>query len=772
MAMRMRTVFAAIILFLSTASILSMTNVRVHGSAYLDPTLANGRSTSPSSAGVKVIVELDHIPTSADTLAIRQFSTATVGMSNLPMILTVTTYGNLASILAYSGVTSVWADHKLTYYAQVNVVTRSYGEIPVQQNWWNNIMSVPDVWTRGFQGQGVTVALIDSGIDATNPSLGYSFTPTTTSPAPPPPQAPYRVIQNVKVFTVGEIVNNQPIGPDQIYLENQPNTDTSSGHGTSTAGLVAGTGDGSNGLYKGAAPRANVVGLGAGDTDFIFHVVASFNYILAHQAQYNIKIVSNSYGTDFNCSDNAGNPTNGCDPGTPIQVATKMAHDAGIAVFFAAGNAGPTHPSINPFAEPSWVIGVGAGDQSGGLTDFSSRGVPTDSTKQPSLVAPGINVISTKGKTGATDNPLLASTDAGNIVTQYVPYYTTFGGTSAATPMAAGVGALLLSALSLSPDQLKSVMTTSTNPMLGYLHYQAGSGYVNALNALKLELGQSFKPTTTRVQAFGDQRFIYTQFIGGAGAVTSAWLDGSTPVFAGAKNITWTASFPTPAVPLQWEMDIYAPNDNPVADCGRTTDPNSPCVVPAIGGTTMRYKVTNSTYITTVNNSGFTSGTWTTRIFNFDYGSPVTLTVDVNYPAKAGSHMGNGHEVDVNDQMSGGLKGEEVAILQTWTGNVVTSTVLASVGSSVVSAAIVRPASSVIQVVHIVVVDGSGTIVEERGVFVTTQTDLNTRLVQIQQLLTTTTDPTQMTALQAEQAAIQSALPNAPLTEVFSDLPQ
>lgn len=755
----------ALFLALSIASMTSTPNIRsAHASAYLDPVLAHASATSSPSASVKVIVTLDHIPAASDTQAIRQYSTATVGMSQLPMILTVTTYGSLASILAYPGVASVWANRQLPYFAQVNTVTHKSGEIPVQHSWWDDIMHVPDVWNLGFQGQGVTVALIDTGIDATNPSLGYSFTPTTTSPLPPPPLAPYRLIQNVKVFTVGEIVNNQPIGPDQIYLENQPNTDTTSGHGTSTAGLVAGTGDGSNGVYKGAAPKANLVGLGAGDTDFVFHVVASFNYILAHRVQYNIKIVSNSYGTDFNCSDNLGNPTNGCDPGTPIQSATKAAHDAGIAVFFAAGNAGPTHPTINPFAEPSWVIGVGAGDQSHGLTDFSSRGVPTDPTKQPSLVAPGINVISTKGKTGATDNPLLASTDAGNIIQAYVPFYTTFGGTSAATPMAAGVGALILSAVNLSPDQLKSTMTRTTDPMFGYLPYQDGTGYVNALSAVKSALGQGFRPTVTRVQAFGDQRFIYTQFIGGAGVITAAWLDGSVPVFQGAKNITFLAQFPTPTTILQWEMDIYAPNDHAVADCGRT-DPNSDCVVPFVGGTSMSYKVTNATLIATLNNQGFNSGMWTVRVFNFDQGSPVTLTVDVNYTAKSTTHMGNGHEVDTSDHESGGLKGEEDAVIQTWTGTVLTSVVLASAGTTDVSAAIVQPTNTVIQVVHIVVVDSNGNIIEERGAFVMTQSDLTTRVAQIQQLLLTTTDPAKVSALQTELSTIQTALPTAPLTE-------
>ncbi|HZY94231.1 MAG TPA: S8 family serine peptidase [Candidatus Bathyarchaeia archaeon] len=649
--MKKTIAITAIFLILSIASIMLSPNIRsTHASAFLDPVLARAASITTQSAVVRVIVTLDHIPTASDTQGIRQYSSATVGMTQLPMILTVTTYGSLASILAYPGVVSVWADRQVAYFG--TVVTHSYGEIPVQHSWWNDIMRVPDVWNLGFQGQGVTVAVVDSGVDATNPSLGYNF-----QGPPAASQAPYRIIQNVKVFTVGEIVGGQPIGPDQIYLENQPNTDTTGGHGTSVSGLIAGTGDASNGVYKGAAPKANIVGLGAGDTEFIFHIVASYNYILAHRVQYNIKVVNNSWGTDFNCSDNLGQPTHDCDPGTPIQQATKAAHDAGTAVFFAAGNSGPTHPTINPFAEPAWVVGVGAGTQSKGLTEFSSRGVPTDPTKQPSIVAPGINVISTKAKTGATDNPLLASTDAGNIITAYQPYYTTFGGTSAASPMASGVAALILSASNLSPDQLKAALIRSTEPMLGYLPYQAGTGYTNALSAVRTAIGQGFSRTSIPVQAFGDQRFIYTQFIGGAGVITAAWLSASVPVFNGALNMTFKASFPVPASSvLQWESDIYGPNDYAVADCG-VTRPKSDCIFARTGDTSMNYKITNSTFIASLNNPGFNSGTWDVRVLNFDQGSQVTLTVDINYPATGPPPPPGCTESDGNGDFQGQQRG-------------------------------------------------------------------------------------------------------------------
>ena len=106
--------------------------------------------------------------------------------------------------------------------------------------------------------------------------------------------------------------------------------------------------------------------------EFIFFAIASFDYIIANQARYNIRIVSNSYGT-----------TGSAD--TPTLMAIQAAHDAGIAVFFAAGNSGPGSNTLNPYATPSYVIDVGAGTQEKGLTEFSSRGISSDPVQHPDL---------------------------------------------------------------------------------------------------------------------------------------------------------------------------------------------------------------------------------------------------------------------------------------------------------------------------------------------------------------------------------------------------
>jgi len=158
-------------------------------------------------------------------------------------------------------------------------------------------------------------------------------------------------------------------------------------------------------------------------------------------------------------------------------------------------------------------------------------------------------------------------------------------------------------------------------------------------------------------------------------------------------------------------------------------------------------------------------------VFDFNEGSAATLTVDVLYPAKAHTSMNNAHSIHVTDSQTGGLAGSEQAIIQTTSGTVLTTIPIANQGATTVSADVTQSTSTVISVVQIVLVDNNGNVLEVRGGFVTTQSDLNARAAQIQQLLLTTTSPTQIAALQTELSAVQAALPTAPLTASLPTLP-
>ena len=764
----MKQTIASVILVLAISMVLgALPSVQqASASPYIDPHLANSQATASLGDTVEVVVTLDHTPTSTDAQAIAALSRVSVPMTEVPMILAATTYSNINAIAAHPGVVSLFKNRPMAYFGQVKTVTHSFGEIPVQHSWWNDLMRVPDAWALGFKGQGVTVAVVDSGIDAANPSLGFSFPNGLRS-------GPERVIQNVKVLTVGELVSTQPLGPDQLFLEDQINTDHTSGHGTLVAGLIAGTGTASNRIYMGAAPEANVVGLGAGETLFIFHIIASYNWIISHQALYNIRITNNSWGSDFECTDLAGdsNPE-ACRSNSPINAVTKVAHDRGIAVFFAAGNDGPGHPTINPFSEPPWVISVGAGVESKGLTDFSSRGCEDNDThpvctnaleQRPDIVAPGINVISTRATTGVTLHPLTASADAGNIVSGLQPFYATFAGTSAASPMAAGVGAVVLSAYELTPDELKAAMKGSADPMVGYLPHQVGEGRTNAFNAVKLALGKGFKPTKVREEAFGIQRFVYKGFIGGAVAATANWADTNTPVFSGAQRLSFDLRWTLPANPTvcqpgvactsEWRNDIYGPNDVQVTRFRSTTL-----------GTGVSFTVDDPAAIASFNNPGLDRGTWTVAVVNFGEGSEFTLTVDVQYPTKSKTSMDTAKKVHVEDSES--HNGQLSAVFQTYQGTVQSVNSLTP-GSQTIT----QPTGSLVSIVQVVVVDTAGDIVEVRGAFVMTQADLTARADAIQQQLLATLDPALAGELQAELSAIQSALLTAPTSENPPPLP-
>src|SRR5437867_4617199 len=283
----------------------------------VDPALAKALS---GTATIQLVVTYDHKPTSSDASFLQNLGVKYVVLDQLPMALVIGTPSQAQSVIQQTSIRSVWNNNALSYYRQVNTVNHDYGTVPVSTSWWIDTMNVRSAWTQGARGTGVGVAIVDSGVDATNPSLGYNF-PNGQS------YASKRVIQNVKVVALSEIVFEPPIGPDQLYIENQPNTDTTGGHGTGTSSSAAGTGVASDGVYLGVAPEANVVGLSAGDAIAVFYAVASFNYILAHRAQYNIRVNSNSWGP--------GSDSSSCfDPSDPVNVATKQMHDAGIARHF------------------------------------------------------------------------------------------------------------------------------------------------------------------------------------------------------------------------------------------------------------------------------------------------------------------------------------------------------------------------------------------------------------------------------------------------------
>lgn len=321
-----------------------------------------------------------------------------------------------------------------------------------------------------YSGAGVTVMVHDSGIDATHADLQYGS----------------HVVQNVQALTnLQSLESSLPF----TYLENQLNTDLSSGHGTHVAGTMGATGARSGGKFRGVAPGAHLVGYGSGAAVAILYSLGGFDYALTHQFSYPhpIRVITNSWG--------GSGPF---DPTDPVNVASYEAYKRGMVVLFAAGNDGPAEDTHNPYAQAPWVISVAASEKDGVLTDFSSRGKRGERgsfqmadgrhwtyVNEPTITAPGVDIISTRALSGAL--PYAATPDDAAVLTPAeLPFYTVMSGTSMATPHVAGVVALMLEANpALGPDDVREILRRTATNISGRLSWEAGTGHVNAYAAVQ-----------------------------------------------------------------------------------------------------------------------------------------------------------------------------------------------------------------------------------------------------------------------------------------------
>jgi serine protease AprX len=385
-------------------------------------------------------------------------------LQNLGMVASPATAGQVRALASSPSVRSIWLNDHLQYLNDQTRVLTGVDRMRNDPDFIRLNQGLP------VSGKGNFSLLInDSGIDGTHPDLHY----------------PDHLIQNVQAITDTSTLAGFT---SDLYIENVPDTDTNTGHGTHCAGIAAGTGAASGGKYAGVAPGVNLIGYGSGASLVILNGLGGFEYALANQFRYNIRIISNSWGGQGAYS-----------PDSPIAIASKMAHDRGIVVLFAAGNSGPGKDTMSSEPRSPYVIAVAAGTKEGGLASFSSRGIPKSQRpagdfSAPTITAPGTGrefasdtqftaaVVSTRSKTnifanGTTDDAELAPSD--------LPFYTQISGTSMATPFVAGAVALMLSVdPTLSPDDVKSILTQTASQMPGYSEYEVGAGYINVYAAI------------------------------------------------------------------------------------------------------------------------------------------------------------------------------------------------------------------------------------------------------------------------------------------------
>jgi serine protease AprX len=432
------------------------------GPASLAPGVQSLVDHASPGALLDLVVTLDRPADRRTATALSRLGVWSRTFEQLPSAAVRLPVARLADLRNLRGVQGVYDNHPLQFFLKDSAKLNNTGHA------WNDLK---------VTGKGVTVAILDTGVDFTHPDLAPAMK------------------ANVKLVGFGQ----DPL--PTVPVADIPNSDTSSGHGTHVAGDVAGRGTASHGEQRGMAYGADLVGIGTGDGLSVFTALEGFNWLLENRVKYGIRVVNNSYGTGFGPFD----------PSDPIALATKRTTDAGVVVVFANGNDGD-EMSMNPYAAAPWVLPVAAGSKSGKVTDFSSGGIEADTVGMkfsavdvagetrkplsmglyhPAVTTTGEDVVSTRANN--TVVPLTAvSEDAKNIPPNELPYYTTLSGTSMASPETAGIVALALEAdPALTPAQVRMVLQITARPIAGTPFYKQGYGYTDASGAV--DLAQSLK---------------------------------------------------------------------------------------------------------------------------------------------------------------------------------------------------------------------------------------------------------------------------------------
>jgi serine protease AprX len=411
----------------------------------VDPELAVRLNQLADDSGVNAVIVYHSLPSDtdlADLQAIRILGGTR--FRALPMVSITATRDQIIAISQLPAVRSIYGNRTLSLTSEPEVraftgVERAQHDAEITAHNGNLPVS----------GRNVTVAVLDTGIDGTHGDLAN------------------RVAQNIKLADTqsASVGFNYPINSGNLS-----NTDQLYGHGTFVAGLIAGNGSLSNGRYAGVAPDARLIGISAGDLTLVY-VLNGLDYLLANRAELGVRVL--------NCSFSANTVY---DTNDPVNVATKMLTEAGVNVVFSAGNSGPGVHTLNPYAVAPWVVSVGATDTQGRLASFSSRGAFASSLFRPTLVAPGVNVVSIRGSgiANVIGAQGLAGADSERLSALEIPHYTTSNGTSFSAPQVAGTIALMLEANpSLTPVQVRNILQRTATPLTPYYQHETGTGLLN-----------------------------------------------------------------------------------------------------------------------------------------------------------------------------------------------------------------------------------------------------------------------------------------------------
>ena len=398
----------------------------------------------------------------------------------IPALLVSGKVKNVIKASSFSSIKSIWKNRIMWAYnlrspfTPVQIPREKISMLREGSPFLNDsreIIQATRLWDLGYNGSGIEVAVVDTGIDWTHPDLDdLDDNPETNDP---------KVIVNVSFvdFDRDGIPDEDPMD----YV----------GHGTHVAGIIAGTGEASDGLFRGIAPGAylwNVkvlCSMGYGYWDWIIRGVeyATFGPDGIPHSGDEADVISMSLG-------GIGTPND------PVSMAVSNAWDYGIVVVVAAGNMYSYYSIGSPALSPK-VITVGATTKDNDIAYFSSKGPALGFRGDPDIVAPGV------------------------YITSCVPYdifgeyYKSFSGTSMATPHVSGAVALLLQAFPDATNDLIKVALINSAKDLGYGAYEQGAGLLDVYGAylyLKRMFGEEVITIESILSTGYEDRYYYAYY--------------------------------------------------------------------------------------------------------------------------------------------------------------------------------------------------------------------------------------------------------------------
>ncbi|MEU6076954.1 S8 family serine peptidase [Micromonospora sp. NPDC047074] len=307
-----------------------------------------------------------------------------------------------------NGVRKVWLDRKVRVNLDESV----------------SLIGAPSAWAAGYDGSGVTVAVLDTGIDANHPDLA------------------------------GRVVDSRSFIPGVDTVAD------GHGHGTHVAATIAGSGAASAGRRKGVAPGADlIVGKvlgddGSGDMSLVIDG-------MEWAANSGARVISMSLSSPA---------TDGTDAAS--LAVDSLSASTGALFVIAAGNSGPGQSTVGAPGVADAALTVAMTSKSDQLDSRSSRGPRRgDGALKPDIAAPGVDIVAARA----------AGTSMGSPVDQH---HTSASGTSMATPHVAGAAAILAQRHpDWTPGQIKSTLM-STAKDIGFTAYEVGAGRLDLARAL------------------------------------------------------------------------------------------------------------------------------------------------------------------------------------------------------------------------------------------------------------------------------------------------